>query len=98
MTEERVLITGGVTDIGAACDERCEADGYKVTVIVHVGDGLIVALSDTNATPRALAHTPGHRLGTPNDTAYAASYALSGFVSGQMPYVFRGMTSDVVGV
>jgi NAD(P)-dependent dehydrogenase (short-subunit alcohol dehydrogenase family) len=49
-----VLITGGAAGIGAACAQRCEADGYDAVVIDRVGDGLIADLSDPEATGRAL--------------------------------------------
>jgi len=54
MTRERVLITGGAAGIGAACAERCEADGFEAVVIDRVGKGLIADLSDTEATRKAL--------------------------------------------
>ncbi len=54
MTRERVLITGGAAGIGAACAERCEADGFEAVVIDRVGKGLIADLSDTEATSKAL--------------------------------------------
>src|ERR1700730_643706 len=58
MTRERVLITGGAAGIGAACAERCEADGFEAVVIDRVGSrigsGLIADLSDTEATRKAL--------------------------------------------
>lgn len=54
MKRERVLITGGAAGIGAACAQRCAADGYDVVVIDRVGNGLIADLSDTNDTARAL--------------------------------------------
>jgi 3-oxoacyl-[acyl-carrier protein] reductase len=54
MTRERVLITGGAAGIGAACAERCEADGFEAVVIDRVGSGFIADLSDTEATEKAL--------------------------------------------
>ncbi|KLU26988.1 short-chain dehydrogenase [Caballeronia mineralivorans PML1(12)] len=54
MTRERVLITGGAAGIGAACAERCEADGFEAVVIDRVGSGFIADLSDTDATAKAL--------------------------------------------
>jgi 3-oxoacyl-[acyl-carrier protein] reductase len=54
MTKERVLITGGAAGIGAACAERCKADGYDVVVIDRVGNGLLADLSDPQATSAAL--------------------------------------------
>jgi 3-oxoacyl-[acyl-carrier protein] reductase len=54
MTRERVLITGGAAGIGAACAERCEADGFEAVVIDRVGRGLIADLSDAEATAKAL--------------------------------------------
>ncbi|MDE1184801.1 SDR family oxidoreductase [Paraburkholderia sp.] len=54
MAKERVLITGGAVGIGAACAERCKADGYEVVVIDRMGDGLIADLSDPQATTHAL--------------------------------------------
>ena len=56
-----ILITGGAAGIGAACAERCEADGFEAVVIDRVGSGLIADLSDTEATASpvsALAITP----------------------------------------
>jgi 3-oxoacyl-[acyl-carrier protein] reductase len=54
MTRERVLITGGAAGIGAACAQRCEADGLEAVVIDRAGDGLIADLSDPKATADAL--------------------------------------------
>ena len=54
MTRERVLITGGAAGIGAACAERCEADGFEAVVIDRVGNGFIADLSDAEATAKAL--------------------------------------------
>jgi NAD(P)-dependent dehydrogenase (short-subunit alcohol dehydrogenase family) len=54
MTRERVLITGGAAGIGAACAERCEADGFEAVVIDRVGSGFIANLSDPEATAKAL--------------------------------------------
>jgi len=54
MTRERVLITGGAAGIGAACAERCEADGFEAVTIDRVGNGIIADLSDTEATANAL--------------------------------------------
>src|SRR6267154_1524271 len=54
MTRERVLITGGAAGIGAACAERCEADGFEAVVIDRVGRGFIADLSDAEVTAKAL--------------------------------------------
>jgi len=48
------LITGGAAGIGAACAERCEADGFEAVVIDRVGSGFIADLSDDEATAKAL--------------------------------------------
>ena len=48
------MITGGAAGIGAACAERCEADGFEAVVIDRVGSGFIADLSDTEATEKAL--------------------------------------------
>lgn len=48
------MITGGAAGIGAACAERCKADGFEAVVIDRVGNGLIADLSDTEATAKAL--------------------------------------------
>ena len=48
------MITGGAAGIGAACAERCEADGFEAVVIDRVGRGLIADLSDAEATVQAL--------------------------------------------
>jgi 3-oxoacyl-[acyl-carrier protein] reductase len=48
------LITGGAAGIGAACAQRCEADGLEAVVIDRAGDGLIADLSDPKATADAL--------------------------------------------
>ena len=54
MTRERVLITGGAAGIGAACAERCEADGFEAVTIDRAGNGIIADLSDAEATAKAL--------------------------------------------
>jgi 3-oxoacyl-[acyl-carrier protein] reductase len=51
----RVLITGGAAGIGAACVERCLADGYEVVIIDRDGDGIRADLSDPRQTAAALA-------------------------------------------
>ena len=48
------MITGGAAGIGAACAERCEADGFEAVTIDRVGNGIIADLSDTEATANAL--------------------------------------------
>ncbi|WP_346915152.1 SDR family oxidoreductase [uncultured Roseibium sp.] len=50
----RVLITGGVAGIGAACAERCRSDGYEPVVIDRIGDGIRADLSDPAETADAL--------------------------------------------
>jgi len=64
--KERVLITGGATGIGAACAERCRADGYQPVIIDRDGDGIRADLSDpaetTEALEEALAAGPITRL------------------------------------
>lgn len=52
---ERVLITGGAAGIGAACAERCRADGYEPVAIDRDGGGIRADLSDPDETARALA-------------------------------------------
>ncbi len=52
---ERVLITGGAAGIGAACAERCRADGYEPVIIDRDGDGIRADLSDPAQTAQALA-------------------------------------------
>jgi 3-oxoacyl-[acyl-carrier protein] reductase len=52
---DRVLITGGAAGIGAACAERCRADGYDAVVIDREGDGIRADLSDPAETSAALA-------------------------------------------
>lgn len=54
MTQQRVLITGGASGIGAAIAERCRAEGYEPVVIDRVGDGIIADLSSPEATAEAL--------------------------------------------
>lgn len=54
MTKERVLITGGAAGIGAACAERCAADGYEVIVIDRLGNFITADLSDPKSTEQAL--------------------------------------------
>ncbi|MDN7177645.1 SDR family oxidoreductase [Caballeronia sp. SEWSISQ10-4 2] len=54
MIRERVLITGGAAGIGAACADRCEADGFEAVVIDRVGSGFIADLSDAEETTKAL--------------------------------------------
>lgn len=51
---ERVLITGGASGIGAACAERCRADGYHPVIIDRVGSGIHADLSDVDETAKAL--------------------------------------------
>ncbi len=50
----RVLITGGGSGIGAACAERCRADGYDPVVIDLTGGDIAADLSDPAATAAAL--------------------------------------------
>ncbi|HSH40914.1 MAG TPA: SDR family oxidoreductase [Arenicellales bacterium] len=52
--KERVLITGGAAGIGAACAERCRADGYEPVIIDRDGDGIRADLSDPGETSEAL--------------------------------------------
>ncbi|PRA27921.1 SDR family oxidoreductase [Pseudomonas poae] len=54
MTQQRVLITGGASGIGAAIAERCRAEGYEPVIIDRVGDGIIADLSSPEATAEAL--------------------------------------------
>lgn len=51
---ERVLITGGASGIGAACAERCRADGFEPVIIDRIGDGIRADLSDPAETAAAL--------------------------------------------
>lgn len=53
MSQQRVLITGGASGIGAAIAERCRQDGYEPVIIDRIGDGLIADLSDIKATAAA---------------------------------------------
>lgn len=54
MNQERVLITGGASGIGAAIATRCREDGYEPVVIDRIGAGIQADLSDPCATARAL--------------------------------------------
>ncbi|NYT59541.1 SDR family oxidoreductase [Alcaligenaceae bacterium] len=54
MNQERVLITGGASGIGAAIATRCREDGYEPIVIDRIGAGIQADLSDPGATARAL--------------------------------------------
>lgn len=54
MNQERVLITGGASGIGAAIAARCREDGYEPVVIDRIGAGIQADLSDPDATARAL--------------------------------------------
>ncbi|HEY9280101.1 MAG TPA: SDR family oxidoreductase [Eoetvoesiella sp.] len=52
--QERVLITGGASGIGAAIAKRCEQDGYEPVIIDRTGLGILADLSDPEATAEAL--------------------------------------------
>jgi NAD(P)-dependent dehydrogenase (short-subunit alcohol dehydrogenase family) len=52
--KERVLITGGAAGIGAACAERCRADGYQPVIIDRDGNDIRADLSDPGETAEAL--------------------------------------------
>lgn len=52
--QDRVLITGGASGIGAAIAAACRADGYEPVILDRVGEGLRVDLSDPQTTARAL--------------------------------------------
>lgn len=55
MKRDRILITGGLSGIGAAIAERSREDGYDVIVADRNGGDFQVDLSDTEQTARALA-------------------------------------------
>lgn len=52
--KERVLITGGMSGIGAATAERCKEEGYEPVVIDRLPGGIQADLSDAEATSKAL--------------------------------------------
>ncbi|NYT86735.1 SDR family oxidoreductase [Pusillimonas harenae] len=54
MSQERVLITGGASGIGAAIAARCRQDGYQPVIIDRIGDGIQADLSDSKETAHAL--------------------------------------------
>ncbi|GAB3726415.1 SDR family oxidoreductase [Nocardiopsis nanhaiensis] len=54
MNNDRVLITGGASGIGAAIAERCRQDGLEVITADRIGGDIEVDLTDAEATTGAL--------------------------------------------
>lgn len=52
--KERVLITGGMSGIGAAIAEACVNEGYEVVVIDRIPGGIVADLSKEDETALAL--------------------------------------------
>ena len=52
--QERVLITGGMSGIGAAIAKSCQRAGYETVIIDRLPGGIVADLSDPLATEKAL--------------------------------------------